>query len=352
MRPQDSYISAHPAETDRPRKLAMRTCASLVGQRRSRICSLFRLFPASPDPPRRRRPAKALQLSSNTVLVHRGFVNDKTATDRMSDLRHEALNRQAIIAAAMEGRTLEPVYPPTSPPLSRSSMTASDDSEDDDTAYTPVHTRPGTPTALSHGARRSGLGPGGRGSGSSRTGTPSGSRSSSPTRLARKRALEEQERKTSKDPLRRFDNTVSSRIFRELDVTSLARCLRVCRRWHRSATISEFCARMVRDTSGRRLIGEPADASLSHRARQTGPGTSASRRDGPRAHSTRSQSGRGGRARRTGRPGTGPRSPSTACSTRLLTRWTWRGRGAMATGRQRSRGRTSGPAKLQATKAT
>ena len=121
------------------------------------------------------------------------------------------------------------------------SSAASDSGASDDggpsgsaSAYTPVHTRPSTPTRPRSLLPTYHLYP------DSKSSTPSGSRSSSPTRRKRERkAQEEQERKSSMDPLRRFENEVSSRIFRELDVTALARCKRVSKRWNRSATISK-----------------------------------------------------------------------------------------------------------------
>lgn len=154
----------------------------------------------------------------------------------MNDLRHEALNRQAMMAAAMEGRS-----PSQSPPMAGSVYSAT--SDDDDDSFTPVHTRPSTPIHT----RPSTPAPGTlRAKGSpSRTGTPAGSRSSSPSRLAKRRLAEEQENRASRDLLRRFQNEISSRIFRELDVTALARCLRVSKRWHRSATISKLVLSII-----------------------------------------------------------------------------------------------------------
>jgi hypothetical protein len=49
---------------------------------------------------------------------------------------------------------------------------------------------------------------------------------------------DENDKKYSLDPLKRFENAVSSRIFKELDVVALARCARVSKAWRRSATIS------------------------------------------------------------------------------------------------------------------
>ena len=162
------------------------------------------------------------------------------------DLLHEALMRKMRMDAAMRGEDAR------SPPMSSTSGRSEhgNDSEDEDerisvrsssgnhydSVYTPVHTRPGTPTGT---PRRGRLAAGG-------AATPGDSRSTSPTgtgsRMAKKRAQEEQERKSSRDPLRRFENDVSSRIFRELDEQALARCLRVSKRWQRSATISgSFC---------------------------------------------------------------------------------------------------------------
>ena len=68
------------------------------------------------------------------------------------------------------------------------------------------------------------------------------SRSTSPTRMGpRRRRLErEMEARSSHDPLKRLPGPVAQRVFGALDYRSLAVCSRVCRRWNRSATISEF----------------------------------------------------------------------------------------------------------------
>lgn len=154
-----------------------------------------------------------------------------------SDLLHAALNRATL--RDHDARSAGHLSPPMGSSASAASSDAGDrggfhtDDEDDNT-YTPVHTRPGTPSGT---PRR------GRGDASSsfpgRMDSPAGSRSSSPSRLAKKKMAEEAERRKSRDPLWRFDNDISSKIFRELDVPSLARCLRVSKRWRRSATISE-----------------------------------------------------------------------------------------------------------------
>ena len=160
----------------------------------------------------------------------------------MSDLLQATLNRQAI-HAAMTGQPMpEPSASsaattttsnhaggiPRSPLMGyRSSGEHSEDDSDD--ALTPVCTRPSTP-APSSSKRRTGL--------HATASSTSASRSTSPSRLAKKRLAEEAERKSSRDPLRRFDNAISTLIFRELDVADLARAMRVCKRWHRSATIS------------------------------------------------------------------------------------------------------------------
>lgn len=159
------------------------------------------------------------------------------------DLLHEALIRRMRIDAAMKGQgqfqDQHQQVEATSPDLASESVAGL---SDDERAYTPVHTRPGTPIGTPR--YRGSLYSGSTASGQS---TPSASRSSSPTRRSGsrrdKRAAEEQERRNSRDPLRRFENEVSSRIFKELDVTMLARCTRVSKRWNRSATISELlCA--------------------------------------------------------------------------------------------------------------
>lgn len=141
----------------------------------------------------------------------------------MSDLLHNTLNRNAHYAA-MTGQPLPPRH--TSPTMGSNASDASDD----ENALTPVHTRPGTPTGT---PRRRG------------SRTPAESRSTSPSRLAKKRMAEEAERRRSRDPLVRFDNTISARIFRELDVLDLARAQRVCKKWSRSATISEHLHRLT-----------------------------------------------------------------------------------------------------------
>lgn len=161
-----------------------------------------------------------------------------------SDLLHEALIRKMRIEAAMRGSSSSDTLSPELLQQHHSSA-ASDSGASDDggagSAYTPVHTRPSTPTRPRSLLPTYHLYP------DSKSSTPSGSRSSSPTRRKRERkAQEEQERKSSMDPLRRFENEVSSRIFRELDVAALARCKRVSKRWNRSATISESRARARR----------------------------------------------------------------------------------------------------------
>ena len=164
------------------------------------------------------------QLNSHSFLTSNLFQSN-FITDMSSDLLHEALIRKMRIDAAMRGAEAS-----LSPDLSGP---ASDSGLSDDGNYTPVHTRPGTPVGT---PRRSHFA-------SSGASTPAASRSSSPTRRRKeKKALEEQEKKASRDPLKKFENDVSSRIFRELDVIALTRCKRVSKRWNRSATISEcFC---------------------------------------------------------------------------------------------------------------
>lgn len=160
-----------------------------------------------------------------------------------SDLLHEAL-RRATLSSKLKDRDEVGSNSARSPPLGSShSATSSEggrgndsDDDDDDNAYTPVHTRPGTPIGT---PRRRQFDATAAATLPSTSSTPGGSRSTSPTRLAKKRMAEEAERKASRDPLRRFENEISSRIFRELDVASLARCMRVSKRWRRSATISE-----------------------------------------------------------------------------------------------------------------
>lgn len=159
-----------------------------------------------------------------------------------SDLLHAALNRATL--RDHDARSAGNL----SPPMGSSASAASSDAgggdrgahtdDEDDNTYTPVHTRPGTPSGGGAGTPRSGRG---RDTFASHyNDSPSGSRSSSPSRLAKKKMAEEAERRKSRDILWRFDNDISSKIFRELDVTSLARCMRVSKRWRRSATISGF----------------------------------------------------------------------------------------------------------------
>lgn len=144
-----------------------------------------------------------------------------------------------LLVAALNRATMRD-HDARSPPMGSSASAASSEAEhsedEDDSAYTPVHTRPSTPSGTPRKGRE--LQHSGLASSHSNASTPAGSRSSSPSRLAKKKLAEEAERRKSRDPLRRFDNDVSSKIFRELDVTSLARCMRVSKRWRRSATIS------------------------------------------------------------------------------------------------------------------
>lgn len=176
---------------------------------------------------------------SLSLYLSLSYIANRSA---MSDLLHEALNRQMTLSAQQQSSS-SALSPTRSPPMLSPRLSAQDHPsvgggpDDDDDAYTPVHTRPtspvpGTSSRSSHRSNEP--------ASPTKGGRPVGSRSSSPSRLAKKRMAEEQERRSSRDPLRRFESHqgISSRIFRELGVVDLARCMRVCKRWNRSATIS------------------------------------------------------------------------------------------------------------------
>lgn len=154
-----------------------------------------------------------------------------------SDLLHAALNRATL--RDHDARSAGHLSPPMGSSASAASSDVHTDDDDDDNTYTPVHTRPGTPSGTPRRGRDAFASHSHHGL-TAAADSPAGSRSSSPSRLAKKKMAEEAERRKSRDPLWRFDNDISSKIFRELDVPSLARCLRVSKRWRRSATISGF----------------------------------------------------------------------------------------------------------------
>ena len=108
------------------------------------------------------------------------------------------------------------VYPPGSPRAPRSTTSAASDSDDDETIS--VQTAPGTPIA-----------------------SRSASRSTSPTRLSSRKRRDgtvKEDKATSTDPLKRFPNDVSSKVFSLLDLHDLITCKRVCQRWKKSQTLS------------------------------------------------------------------------------------------------------------------
>ncbi|WWC66646.1 uncharacterized protein I206_100550 [Kwoniella pini CBS 10737] len=72
-----------------------------------------------------------------------------------------------------------------------------------------------------------------------------GTRPSTPTTTTSSRGLQLGQRlprslggKNTKDPLRTLPTHISVRIFIQLDVRALARCNRVCKRWHKSSTLN------------------------------------------------------------------------------------------------------------------
>ena len=108
------------------------------------------------------------------------------------------------------------VFPPGSPRAPRSTTSAASDSDDDETIS--VQTAPGTPIA-----------------------SRSASRSTSPTRLSSRKRRDgtvKEDKATSTDPLKRFPNDVSSKVFSLLDLHDLITCKRVCQRWKKSQTLS------------------------------------------------------------------------------------------------------------------
>lgn len=126
----------------------------------------------------------------------------------MSNLLHEALERATLREAP--GSPL-----PSGRSFSPNSHTS--DSEDDNELIS-VRTAPPTP----------------------RSGSRAGSRSTSPTRKGRiSRQQKELEKASSIDPLKRFPNEISSKIFTQITtVQDLLACQRVCKRWRKSATLN------------------------------------------------------------------------------------------------------------------